>query len=219
MSTLRLSIVLPLLSLLRFGQGVARAEAAPDTGSQVVQIFSAKCTACHGPNLPRPKGRFGYVLDLKRVRENPEMVIPSRPEESELWMLVSRGEMPPKDSPQGTLTLAQKETIKAWIAAGAPDASVSPVAPADGAEATSSPRQNAGALDRVVIWLGKFHLLLLHFPIALTVASGAGEAWSFWRRMPTSSEFVRINLWLGAVLAVPTAALGWFFAASGNGVG
>ena len=31
---------------------------------------------CHGPDLAKPKGRFGYVLDLRRIASNPEMVIP-----------------------------------------------------------------------------------------------------------------------------------------------
>ena len=30
---------------------------------QVHAIFEAKCVDCHGPDMPRPKGKFGYVLD------------------------------------------------------------------------------------------------------------------------------------------------------------
>jgi hypothetical protein len=33
----------------------------------VRNIFAAKCVECHGSDLPRPKGRFGYVLDLERL--------------------------------------------------------------------------------------------------------------------------------------------------------
>jgi mono/diheme cytochrome c family protein len=84
-------------------------------------VFKAKCAGCHGPDLPRPKGRFGYVLDLRRVAANPEIVIPGRPAESELWALVEHDEMPPPDSPHGPLSPAQKEAIRAWIAAGAPE--------------------------------------------------------------------------------------------------
>src|ERR1700722_17056935 len=98
-----------------------------DIGNEVRGIFASKCAACHGPDLPKPKGRFGYVLDLRRVAENPEMVIPLRPTESELWVLVQRDEMPPSDSPHGPLPPEQKEVIRAWISGGAPDAY--PIAP------------------------------------------------------------------------------------------
>ena len=38
-----------------------------------------------------------------------------------------------------------------------------------------------------------------------------------WQRNPIPSETVRFCLWLGALAAIPTAVLGWLFAANGNG--
>src|SRR5262249_47373040 len=107
------------------------AAVADDRGvaAEVRSVFAARCATCHGSDLAQPKGRFGYVLDLGRVAGNPEMVIPSRPEESELWILVQRGEMPPDDSPTGPLTADEKEAIRRWIAAGAPDVSQPPEDP------------------------------------------------------------------------------------------
>lgn len=202
------------------------AAAPPNIADEVRGVFALKCAGCHGPDLPKPKGRFGYVLDLRRVAENPEMVIPLRPTESELWVLVQRDEMPPPDSPHGPLTQEQKEIIRAWIAAGAPDAS--PVAqdshPSIGSELMSGSEPIDGtsleffSADRLLRWLGKFHLLLLHFPIALIVAAGVGEMLSVWQRRPLPSESVRLCLWLAALGAVPTAALGWLYAAAGNGL-
>jgi len=84
-------------------------------------VFKAKCAGCHGPDLPKPKAHFGYVLDLRRLAADREKVIPGRPAESELWALVEHDEMPPPDSPHGPLTAAQKEAIRSWIAAGAPE--------------------------------------------------------------------------------------------------
>jgi len=84
-------------------------------------IFQAKCAGCHGPDLPRPRGRFGYVLDLKRLAADPEKIVPGRPAESELWALVEHNEMPPPDAPRGPLTPSEKETIRAWIETGVPD--------------------------------------------------------------------------------------------------
>jgi mono/diheme cytochrome c family protein len=203
--------------------GVARADPSPpvrDIGREARAVFAAKCAGCHGPQLAKPKGRFGYVLDLRRVAENPEMVIPQRPAESELWALVQRDEMPPPDSPRGPLTSAQKEIIRDWIAAGAPDA-------LPGGSASSPPAQSESTVpasvesasgSRLVRWLGKFHLLLVHFPIALVFAAALAELRSIWQRNPLGSETTRFCLWLAALTAVPTAALGWLFAASGYGL-
>jgi uncharacterized membrane protein/mono/diheme cytochrome c family protein len=199
-----MSVVLSLAVVAGLQPAVARARSTPperDIGDEVRGVFATRCAACHGPDLEKPKGRFGYVLDLRRVAENPEMVIPGRPTESELWVLVQRDEMPPADSPHGALTPTQKEVIREWIAAGAPDV---------------SPRASA---DRLLRWLGKFHLLLLHFPIALVVAAGFGEIRSIWQRNPLPSESVRFCLLLGALAAIPTAGLGWLHAADGNGLG
>jgi mono/diheme cytochrome c family protein len=203
--------------------GMAYAQLPPplkDIASEVRVVFAAKCAACHGSDLAKPRGRFGYVLDLRRVAANPEMIVPHHPEESELWELVQRGEMPPSDSSHGPLTPAQKEVIRVWIAAGAPD--VSP----GGLESSTSVNPEPTvplpteliSVDRILSWLGKFHLLFLHFPISLIVVAGIGEGWSMWRRNPIPSEAVRFCLWLGALAAIPTAVLGWVFAANGNGI-
>jgi hypothetical protein len=113
----------------------------------------------------------------------------------------------------------QKETIRAWIAAGAPDAisASAPLASSDRAGSTDAVQSSVFSIDRIVRWLGKFHLLALHFPIALVLAAGAGEMWSVWKRSRVPSETVRFCLWLGALIAVPTAGLGWLFAAAGHG--
>lgn len=95
-----------------------------DIGSEVRGLFAAKCAGCHGAELTKPEGRFGYVLDLQRVANNPELVIPGRSQESELWQLIQHNEMPPSDSPFGTLTQRQKELIREWIATGTPEPTI-----------------------------------------------------------------------------------------------
>lgn len=198
--------------------GFAQAQPAPferDLGGEVRRIFANKCAGCHGPELAKPKGRFGYVLDLRRVAANPEMVIPERPTESELWVLVQKDEMPPPDSPHGGLTSAQKEVIQAWVAAGAPEAISLDLDMAS--ESTAFAPTDMATSDRVVRWLGKFHLLLIHFPIALVFAAAAAEGWSIWQRQRVPSQSVRFCLWLGALAAIPAAVLGWLYAAVGNG--
>jgi mono/diheme cytochrome c family protein len=90
-----------------------------DLPAEVLGVFRAKCSGCHGPDLAKPRGRFGYVLDLARLAGDREKIVPGRPAESELWELVDRDEMPPPDSPQGSLTPKQKEIVRDWIAGGA----------------------------------------------------------------------------------------------------
>ncbi len=189
-----------------------------DLVSEVRAVFAAKCAGCHGPTLAKPRGRFGYVLDLSRVASNREMVVPFAPKESELWELVSRGEMPPADSPTGALTTEQKELIRTWIEAGAPAvSSVSsqdyplerPVTSQDSAQPLAS-ASGTGFLE----WIGKFHLLFLHFPIALMLAAAAAESWSIVLRSRVPSPAVRYCVFLGAVAVSATVPLGWLHALS-----
>lgn len=181
-------------------------------GSEVRRIFAVKCAGCHGPDLPKPQARFGYVLDLRRVAGNPQMVIPGRPDESELWALVSHGDMPPADSPHGPLTAAEKETIHAWIAAGAPDVS------AQAPEGEQPAPVSVSTPQRTIRFLGKFHLLLLHFPIALLITAGLSEVLQFRQDFRAPSPVSRFCLTLAALASIPTVVLGWFHAAAGNGV-
>lgn len=194
---------------------VIAAEGKRNLASEALSVFSAKCSGCHGPNLSRPQGRFGYVLDLARVAANPEMVVPSFPEESELWELVRRGEMPPEDAPTGPLSSVEKETIHAWIAAGAPaDRAIS--------AATNPPEINLvssspSLIKRLLRSLGPFHLVVVHFPIALFIAAAASEFKNLilGRRTPTAA--VRFCVLFGAVSALISAMLGWTHAANGYG--
>jgi uncharacterized membrane protein len=187
----------------------------------VLSVFSAKCAGCHGPNLAKPKGRFGYVLDLARVAGNPELVIPSSPQESELWEHVHRDEMPPADAPSGPLSPEQKEVIRAWIAAGAPKA-----ASAEASEIPAPKAENPGNLrvmsaPSFVIpalgQLGSLHVVVVHFPIALLIAAAVGELWYLGRggRMPAPA--VRFCVLLGAASALAAVALGWLHASQGHG--
>ena len=72
--------------------------------ARVRDIFEAKCNDCHGAELPRPKGKFGYVLDLKRMAENPDYVTRGNAEKSELYVMVRDDEMPGEDANVPPLT-------------------------------------------------------------------------------------------------------------------
>jgi uncharacterized membrane protein len=202
------------------------AEGEHNLASEARSVFSAKCAGCHGPNLAKPKGRFGYVLDLKRVAGNREMVVPSFPDESELWELVHRGEMPPEESPTGPLSDQEKEVIRAWIAAGAPADPIMPAAssPQDAIPASSPqdaiPASSAPSLEKSILsLLGPLHLVVLHFPIALLIAAAASEFRNTVQGSRIPTHVVRFCVLLGAVGALITASLGWIHAANGHGAG
>jgi uncharacterized membrane protein len=162
------------------------------------------------------------MLDLARVAGNREMVVPGAPDESELWELVHRGEMPPADSPTGSLSHAEKEAIRAWIAAGAPAEDPKTAGNVALTEPTLPSREAASAVPlwrRFLVWLGSFHLLVLHFPIALLIAATMGECWAARQGSRVPAPAVRFCILLGAAGAVAAAGLGWLHAWNGNGAG
>jgi mono/diheme cytochrome c family protein/uncharacterized membrane protein len=196
-------------------RAVSASEGQRDFASETRSIFAAKCAGCHGADLAKPKGRFGYVLDLARVAANPEMVIPSFPDESELWELVRRGEMPPEDSPTGRLSQEEKEVIRSWIAADAP---AIPLAELNPSETSLGPPAHS-VEKNILRWLGPFHLVVVHFPIALLIAAAFAEFWSAQHGIRIPTLEVRYCVLLGAASAVVAATLGWIHAGNGHGAG
>lgn len=64
--------------------------------------------------------------------------------------------------------------------------------------------------EHLFIWLGKLHVAVIHFPIALIVAAFGAEAFGAIRNRPNWRSAARIMLVLGALGAAVAAALGWF---------
>lgn len=64
--------------------------------------------------------------------------------------------------------------------------------------------------QRLMIWLGKFHVVVIHFPIALIVSAFAAEALGIVRRRKVWRTSARIMLVTGAAGAVVAMPLGWF---------
>jgi len=189
--------------------------------ADAISVFKARCAVCHGPQLTAPKGRFGYVLDLGRLAANPELIVPFRAEESELLALIEHDEMPPLGAQGGPLTQHEKAVVRKWIDAGAP-------AVARSADVTESSKEDADKFSnsrtepfpaRVFAWVGKLHLLLLHFPIAFAVVAAVAEAMLMLNGRKTPSRIIRIAVWIAAGTATPTACLGWVFAATAAGAG
>ena len=88
-------------------------------------ILSDKCFYCHGPDKNHRKS--GLRLDvredaLKPAKSGDIAIVPGKPDESALVLRVfstDKDEMMPPEEAHKTLSAAQKETLKRWIAEGA----------------------------------------------------------------------------------------------------
>jgi hypothetical protein len=95
-----------------------REASVPRFASDVQPIFDGKCVSCHPvayPYLDLRRGRSYQDLYRVSAATKPafERVVPGRPELS--YLLVH----PPDPSLRDLLTAEEKETIAAWIEAGA----------------------------------------------------------------------------------------------------
>jgi uncharacterized membrane protein/mono/diheme cytochrome c family protein len=169
--------------------------------TDVLEVFKTSCAECHGPEgqEKHKKAKFHYITDLSKLRANPKYVVPGKPEESSVYTQVAKDEMPPEDEGMA-LTAAQKDVIKKWIAGGAPAAAE-----------TRTPRP---LKERVIAFIGRFHPLAAHTPIALLMAAAIAEIVYLRHPAPALSGAARFCVVLGAMGAVATAALGWAWAAS-----
>src|SRR5207253_4946150 len=83
-------------------------------------ILSENCFACHGPD--RNKRMASLRLDIRDEAVGHQAIVPGKPEKSKLVARVFAAEegrlMPPVYSHK-SLTAAQKETLRRWIAEGA----------------------------------------------------------------------------------------------------
>ena len=98
----------------------ATAWAKVDFNEDVRPILSENCFYCHGPDGNKRKAKLR--LDVREAALEKKAFVPGDEEASELIKRLASTDsdevMPPPDSHR-TLTTAQKETLKRWIAEGA----------------------------------------------------------------------------------------------------
>ena len=97
------------------------ASAAPiDYGRDVRPILSNNCFYCHGQDPSHRKGKLR--LDTPEGQRKEGVIVAGKPDESELIARIlsphEDEQMPPKDSNK-SLTAAQKDILRRWIAEGA----------------------------------------------------------------------------------------------------
>jgi mono/diheme cytochrome c family protein len=174
-----------------------------ERNAQVQAIFAAKCSECHGAELDRPKGGVS-LHDLGKLAINSDLVVPGRPQKSALWEVIKNEEMPPSYARAGLLSKEEKEAIRSWIESLPPGAQT-PASPNTISPAVAPARQQQSIFG----WLGRFHILVIHFPIALLAAAALGESMAAARRTSIPQPAVRFCVLLGAAGAVAAVALGW----------
>jgi mono/diheme cytochrome c family protein/uncharacterized membrane protein len=191
-----------------------------EIATRVHQIFEAKCADCHGSHLPKPKGKFGYVLDIGRVGLNPKYVVAGNVTDSELFQMVKNNEMPGEDADVPPLTPEELKTVARWIELGAPGETAKNSTPIAAATTTEAPSVGFG--QRLLRWFGKFHSASTHFPVALLLIAVLAEIGAWWLRRPEWTLLVRFLVVIGALSSIPTATLGWlvdFPVTSGSSLG
>jgi mono/diheme cytochrome c family protein len=94
----------------------ASGEDIPDFNRDIRPLLRDHCVKCHGPLRQEAQLNLGVPAGIARGGESGAVIVPRQPNESRLWQLVERDEMP-EGAP---LSADEKDVLKRWIAAGAP---------------------------------------------------------------------------------------------------
>lgn len=120
-----LASLLVLARGLKPASGAEEPARAPEAESldfnrDIRPILSENCYQCHGPDKSQRKADLR--LDVRDAALKLEAIVPGKPEESELIARIfsdSADEQMPPPKSHKTLTLAQKQKLRRWIADGA----------------------------------------------------------------------------------------------------
>src|SRR5262245_26091278 len=102
--------------LLLAGSLSAAAPPVPGHAAKARAVLLRHCASCHG-ELAKPKGGLGHITDLQSLLSRAQ-VVAGKPTHSPLYQRLADGEMPPPGK-ANTFTAADREAVRAWIAAGA----------------------------------------------------------------------------------------------------
>ncbi len=119
------SLIIVAVTMMASRKVSADNKATVSYNRDIRPIFSDTCFRCHGPDKNARKA--GLRLDLrdeatKKTRSGVTPIVPNKPDESEIVRRIfsnEKSEMMPPEEIHKSLTEAQKETIKRWIAEGA----------------------------------------------------------------------------------------------------
>jgi hypothetical protein len=118
------------------GQKDNTATRVPLFQDDVRPLLQARCARCHGEKPRKADLNLTTAAGILRGGESGPAVVPGKPDDSPLYDKVRSGKMPP--GKKDRLSTAEVDTLRRWIAAGAP------FEPGQGHEDTSA----AGALTQ-----------------------------------------------------------------------
>lgn len=193
--------------------GSAAGQDTSRLGDDVRELFIARCASCHGAELKKPKGRFGFIEDLERVAE--EYVVPGEPDDSDLWILTTDPDapMPPLDSDEPQLTLAELALMRWWIVAGAKPPTAALAATAKAADSTIPAEATvAKGASTALRRAARTHPVVVHFPIALLIVAAFAELLSLRGQRERWRTVVGFCLTLGTLGSIAAAWSGWLLA-------
>src|SRR5581483_3932190 len=97
------------------GQG---GDKTPQYEGDIAPIFQANCVRCHGDKRRKAELDLSSRAGVLKGSELGPVIVPGQVEKSKLFEMIHKGSMPPSKS--DTFGAKEIETIKRWIAAGAP---------------------------------------------------------------------------------------------------
>jgi uncharacterized membrane protein/mono/diheme cytochrome c family protein len=214
-----------LLFLAALLPGTSEA-ATPGGPAEVRTIFERSCAECHDvARRSKPKGGFGFVLDLARLARDPDYVIPGDPDKSGLYLVLVDSDpdvvMPPPGSTVPKLSQQEREAVRKWIASlAAPGPAARPSVapeippPSPASSAVQATRPPKPAVPRPMPSMrtafARTHPMIVHFPIALLILAAAVE-WLGWLLGRTNDwqAAVRWCVGVSALAALFAVATGW----------
>lgn len=207
--------------------------AQEDLGTAAAALLESRCASCHGPESKSPKAvrAWADATDIAATVLDEDLMTPGDPEDSTLYFVIADGEMPPSDSGISAFSVEETAVIEEWIKAGAPLPVAGPkVESADEASAdeasavgessggegvpAAAPKESSWMKKPLPKWIGRFHPLVVHFPLALLSAALLAEILAGLRKKDGLRTAATFCYTIGALSAPPSAAFGWLLAAS-----
>lgn len=108
-----------LYPALRAGAGLADDNSTVSAATMpdgVVHVLRSRCVKCHGPAVRKGGLSLATPRGLARGGKSGPVVVAGKAAESPIWERVEADDMPPK----APLTSEEKETLRQWVATGAP---------------------------------------------------------------------------------------------------
>jgi uncharacterized membrane protein/mono/diheme cytochrome c family protein len=210
----------------------SRVGADNDLGAAAAELLETRCASCHGPESKDRKAIRGWAdaTDLAAAALDEDLMTVGDPEDSTLYFVIADGEMPPSDSEFAAFSEEETAVIEEWIRAGAPlpvpesaDQPADPLedgagavgeAPVDGSAPAATPKESSWMKRPLPKWLGRFHPMVVHFPLALLSVALLAELLAGLRKRDNLRTAATFCYTIGALSALPSAAFGWLLAAS-----